>query len=186
MSERRHLRGKASAGSSPCHFILLSLPLDAAFGVDWRRRWRRFRFQRFRLHAEPFVIAAGRHLLDEQMGQCPNQRVDAIRRITGSRPLKVARETAHLVFQSRERTDLMDLGLFVECRDRFGANDFPASGAHSRIADIVVRHADRVLDLVEQMPTGGYYEWLRMKAESLKPKPPPTIYAKGSVERQRP
>ena len=40
--------------------------------------------------------------------------------------------------------------------------------------------------LVEQMPTGGYYEWLRMKAESLKPKPPPTIYAKGSVERQRP
>jgi hypothetical protein len=39
--------------------------------------------------------------------------------------------------------------------------------------------------LVEPMPSEGYYDWLRTKAESLKPKPaPPTTYAKGSVEYQ--
>ena len=38
---------------------------------------------------------------------------------------------------------------------------------------------------VETMPKQGYFEFLRIKAEALKPKrppPPPTIYARGSVE----
>ena len=42
--------------------------------------------------------------------------------------------------------------------------------------------------LVESMRSQGYYEFLRTKAEALKPKrppPPPTIYARGSVEWQR-
>jgi len=42
--------------------------------------------------------------------------------------------------------------------------------------------------LVETMPSQGYYEFLRTKAEALKPKPPPppsTIYARGSVEWHR-
>ena len=66
-----------------------------------------------------------RHRLDEEVRQCPNQRVDAIRRKPRSLAIKVRRERAHLIFHRRERADVKHPTrlLFVECGDGFRSDD---------------------------------------------------------------
>jgi len=49
-----------------------------------------------------------------------------------------AAEVAHLVLQLRERAEMVDLSLLIECRDRFGAGDLAARGAAWREGQVWV------------------------------------------------
>jgi hypothetical protein len=88
-----------------------------------------------------------------------------------------------------EQRRIHHVGAFPTLEDQMCAfaPDFDRASAGfspDRVDALVWAFADL---LVEQMPSEGYYDWLRTKAESLKPKPPPpapTTYAKGSVEWQ--
>jgi hypothetical protein len=64
--------------------------------------------------------------LDEEVRQCPNQRIDPVRREPRHLPIEIRCERAHLIFEGRKRTDVKDAPrlLLVERGDRFGADDF--------------------------------------------------------------
>ena len=64
-----------------------------------------------------------RHRLDHELGQRPDERVDAVGRKTGDGAIEVAREPAHLVFERRERADVEGFALFVQCGHRGDGED---------------------------------------------------------------
>ena len=59
----------------------------------------------FRQAAIQFEDALARHLVDKQIRQSPDKRVDSIRRITRCGAVKIASEPAHLIFERRKSAD---------------------------------------------------------------------------------
>src|SRR5579862_1739350 len=57
-----------------------------------------------------------------QLGQCPHERVHAIRRLHARHRI----ELAHLVLELRKRADVMHAALLVERSDRLGTNGLAA------------------------------------------------------------
>src|SRR5215472_11031590 len=96
-------------------FVLLALPLDAAYCpfLFWQWRCRRIA-QLHRPLAGDLKDAVTPHRLDQELGQPPHQRIKAIRRVAGPRPVKVRGKGAHLILQLREGADVMDPALFIE------------------------------------------------------------------------
>jgi len=86
------------------------------------------------------------HLLDEQIGEGPHQRVDSVWQKAGGLAIKIGGEPAHLVFEHRKRPDVANAALFVERCYRLGADHLAARRAHFRERDIEIDHAQRVLD----------------------------------------
>jgi hypothetical protein len=63
---------------------------------------------------------------DQQFGQRPDQRVDPVGRVAGRVAVEIMREAAHLVFEPRQRAEMMDPALLVERGDRLGPRDLAA------------------------------------------------------------
>src|SRR5215469_1153105 len=101
---------------SPCSlFVLLALPLDAAYCpfLFWQWRWGRVA-QLHRPLAGDLKDAPLRHRLDQEVGQPPHQRIEAVRRVACPSPVKVRGKGAHLILQLREGADVVDPALFIE------------------------------------------------------------------------
>ena len=58
--------------------------------------------------------AVTRHRLDQELGQPPHQRIEAIRRVPCQSPVKVRGKGANLILQLGEGTDVVDPALFIE------------------------------------------------------------------------
>ena len=65
---------------------------------------------------------------------------------SGLHPVKIADKLAHLIFERRERADVVNFALLVECSYRLGPDDLAAGRAQRRKADIRVNHPDGRLD----------------------------------------
>jgi hypothetical protein len=61
--------------------------------------------------------------VDQEIGQCPDQRVHTIGRGTRRRDLEVSagigNKGTHLIFESRERSEVVHPALLIECGYRF-------------------------------------------------------------------
>jgi hypothetical protein len=82
-----------------------------------------------------------RIVFNYQFGQTPNQSINSIR--ATARPIKIGRESAHLIFQNRKRTDVMDATLFISCAARLSPYVFAFAGEDSAEADVRVDHPNR-------------------------------------------
>src|SRR5215471_14459946 len=75
----------------------------------------------------------------------PNQSVQSVRAVAGTRAIEVAREATQLIFEHRERANVMDLALLIEAAHRFGADDFAAAGVDGGERDMRIDGAQRSL-----------------------------------------
>ena len=98
------------------------------------------------LLAVQFEDALAGHRLDEQIGEGPDQGIDAIGRIAGRRPVKIGRKAAHLILELRKRSDLVHTPLLVECGDRLRPHHLAARRADGGERDIRIDHAKGRLD----------------------------------------
>src|SRR5262252_1847128 len=114
LASRRTGRWHALLLSPRSLFVLLALPLDAAYCpfLFWQWRWGRVA-QLHRSLAGDLKDAVTPHRLDQELGQPPHQSNEAIRRVAGPSPVKVRGKRAHLILQLREGTDVMDPSLFI-------------------------------------------------------------------------
>jgi hypothetical protein len=71
-----------------------------------------------------------------QLAECPDQRIESIWRIARRRSAKIRRERTHLIFEGREASAVVNLVLFVESADRFGARGLPTARLHSLEAHV--------------------------------------------------
>ena len=88
---------RETASSLLPRLLLLALPFDAAdriFALRWRRRLSRS-LEFLCALAGDLKDAVTRHRLDQELGQPPHQRIEAVRRVACPSPIKV-RLKAHI------------------------------------------------------------------------------------------
>src|ERR1700719_2402922 len=100
------------------------------------------------------------HRFDQEIGQCPNQRVDPIRRVAGRAgreiAMRIGGKGAHLIFEFREPPEMVHPALLVERRNRFCASYLSPGSTHGREGRVWLDHSQRRLDHVAAIVYLGY------------------------------
>src|ERR1700746_2814609 len=99
-----------------------------------------------------FVNPPAGHLFDQEIGQCPNERVNPIRRVPGRTGREVAMRVcgkgAHLVLELRERAEVVYPALLVERGNRFCSSYLSPGSTHGREGRVWLDDSQRRLDHV--------------------------------------
>jgi phage terminase large subunit-like protein len=147
--------------------------------------WARTAIALYRQHNADRVVAEvnnGGDMVEATIRMIdPNVSYSAVR---GSRGKVIRAEPVAALYEQRR---IHHVGAFPTLEDQMCAfaPDFDRASAGfspDRVDALVWAFAEL---LVEPMSNEGYFEWMRQKAASLKPKPPPApqmVYAIGSME----
>src|SRR6516225_11316402 len=88
-----------------------------------------------------------RHRLDQEISQCPNQRVHPVggvaRRARVKITMGVSSKGAHLILKLRESAEMVHPALLIERGHRLGAGYLPARGAHRSERGVGLDHPQK-------------------------------------------
>src|SRR5437762_3210780 len=100
------------------------------------------------------------HRVDQEIGQCPNQRIYPIRRVTGRTgqnvAVRIGGKGAHLILQLREHSQMVHPALLVERRNRFCASYLSPGSTNGREGRVWLDHSQRRFDHVAAIVYLGY------------------------------